>query len=217
MTSTDVASRADRDRRPGQFRTLPGRRPARAGTGRWLRRRRLGPYLLVLPSLVVAGLLIAWPAVQLGVFSFQNYGLPQLAGAQPAQWAGLANFSAILKDPEFWLALRNSCLFAAAVVPLTLLAGTCVGLLLNRLGKPMATFVSTTALLAWATPAISATVIFFWLFSPDGGVVDWALAALPHWLGGGSHWTGFSWTNASLPVYTVLTMLLVWQGFPFIA
>lgn len=217
MTSTDVASRADRDRRPGQFRTLPGRRPARAGTGRWLRRRRLGPYLLVLPSLVVAGLLIAWPAVQLGVFSFQNYGLPQLAGAQPAQWAGLANFSAILKDPEFWLALRNSCLFAAAVVPLTLLAGTCVGLLLNRLGKPMATFVSTTALLAWATPAISATVIFFWLFSPDGGVVDWVLAALPHWLGGGSHWTGFSWTNASLPVYTVLTLLLVWQGFPFIA
>ena len=30
-------------------------------------------------------------------------------------------------------------------------------------------------------------------------------------------WAGFSWTNAPLPAYTVLTVMLVWTGFPFIA
>jgi N,N'-diacetylchitobiose transport system permease protein len=209
-TPAGQAGRADRDRHTWQ--------PPRGAALRALvRRRRLAPYLLLFPSLAVVGLLVVWPAVQVGVFSLQDYGLPQLTGALPAQWVGLANFTAVLKDGEFWLSLRNSCLFAAAVVPLTLTVGTCVGLLLNRLGRWMAGFVSTTALLAWATPAISATVIFFWLFDPDGGVVDWGLARMPHWLGGGAHWAGFSWTNASLPVYTLLTVLLVWQGFPFIA
>jgi len=39
---------------------------------------------------------------------------------------------------------------------LTLVTGTLVGLLLHRLGKKMAAFVSTAALLAWATPPIAA-------------------------------------------------------------
>jgi N,N'-diacetylchitobiose transport system permease protein len=166
---------------------------------------------------VVIGALIGWPAVQIGLFSFQNYGLPQITGALPAQWVGFANYSQILHDPEFWLALKISVLFAVVVVPLTLVAGTLVGLLLSRLGRKMATFVSVSALLAWATPPVSASVIFAWLIDPDGGIVDWALARLPPWLGGGPHWAGFSWTNAALPAYTVLTVMLVWTGFPFIA
>jgi ABC-type sugar transport system permease subunit len=103
------------------------------------------------------------------------------------------------------------------VVPLTLVTGTLVGLLLHRLGRRMATFVSGAALLAWATPAVSAGVIFVWLADPDGGIVDWTLSRLPHWLGGGAHWAGFSWTNAALPAYTLLTVLVLWQSFPFIA
>jgi N,N'-diacetylchitobiose transport system permease protein len=82
----------------------------------------------------------------------------------------------------------------------------------------MSVLVSTTTLLAWATPTVAATVIFYWLFNPDGGVVDWALARLPGWLGGGAAtWAGFNWMTSALPVYTVATLLLVWQGFPFIA
>jgi N,N'-diacetylchitobiose transport system permease protein len=81
----------------------------------------------------------------------------------------------------------------------------------------MAAFVSTSALLAWGTPAVSASVIFAWLTSPDGGIVDWTLSKLPSWLGGGPHWAGYSWDNAVLPAYTVLTVLVVWMSFPFVA
>ena len=179
-------------------------------------RRRLVPYMLLLPSAVAIGLLLVWPAIQLAVYSFQNYGIPQVTGAEPTQWTGLANFRLVLDDPEFWSSLRISVVFAAVVVPLTLIVGTLVGLLLNRLGRKMAAFVSTAGLLAWAMPAVSASVIFVWLFSPDGGVVDWLLAKLPG-LGGGAHWAGFSWTNAPIPAYTVITLLVVWQGFPFVA
>jgi ABC-type sugar transport system permease subunit len=189
----------------------------RQRTAIWIRRRGAGPYLLLLPATAVIGALILWPAAQVGLFSFQNYGLMQISGVLPAQWVGFSNYSQILHDPEFWVSLRTSLYFALVVVPLTLIGGTLVGLLLVRLGPKMRTFVSVSALLAWATPAVSASVIFVWLVDPDGGVADWALAKLPSWLGGGAHWAGFSWTNATLPAYTVLTVMLVWTGFPFIA
>ena len=177
----------------------------------------MAPYLLLLPSLALIAVLVLWPAVQLGVFSFQNYGLPQLAGTEPTQWVGFGNYSQVLHDPEFWLSLRLSVISAAVMVPLTLVVGTLVGLLLSRLGRRMATFVSSVSVLAWATPAVSASVIFAWLANPDGGVIDWSLSKLPHWLGGGAHWAGFSWTNAALPAYTLTTVLVVWTSFPFIA
>jgi len=202
-------------RRSGQWSLPP--LPARLRTGR-PRRRRWSPYLLLFPSAVAIGLLLVWPTIQVGVYSFQNYGIPQVVGSQPTQWVGFSNFTSILSDPEFWASLRISVVFAAVVVPLTLLTGTLVGLLLHRLGRRMAAFVSTAALLAWATPAVSASVIFVWLFDPDGGVTDWLLGRLPAWLGGGTaRWAGFSWTNAPLPAYTLLTLLVVWQAFPFIA
>ena len=183
----------------------------------FVRRRRLAPYLLILPSAAVIAVLVLWPTVQIAEFSFQNYGLPQEIGSAPTQWVGFANYSHIVHDPEFWLSLRLSVLSAAAMVPLTLVVGTLVGLLLSKLGRKMAAFVSSVSILAWATPAVSASVIFVWLATPDGGVVDWFLTKLPHWLGGGAHWAGFSWTNAALPAYALATALVVWTGFPFIA
>ena len=82
----------------------------------------------------------------------------------------------------------------------------------------MSVFVATAALLAWATPPVSASVLFYWLFNPDGGLVDWTLSKMPHWLVGSTDWAGFNWTTTgALQAYTVLTVLVVWQSFPFIA
>src|SRR6516225_6419707 len=91
----------------------------------FIRRRRLAPYLLILPSAAVIAVLVLWPTIQIA---------------------------------EFSLSLRLSVLSAAAMVPLTLIVGTLVGLLLSRLGRKMAAFVSSVSILAWATPAVSASV-----------------------------------------------------------
>src|SRR5580704_17003870 len=207
---------------PGHLRVPAGPPPGslpglRRRAAYYVRRHRLAPYLLLLPSAAVIAVLVLWPTVQIAEFSFQSYGLQQEIGAAPAQWVGLSNYSHILHDPEFWLSLRLSVLSAAVMVPLTLVVGTLVGLLLSRLGRKMAAFVSSVSVLAWATPAVSASLIFVWLATPDGGVLDWFLTKVPSWLGGGAHWAGFSWTNAALPAYTLATALVVWTSFPFIA
>jgi N,N'-diacetylchitobiose transport system permease protein len=216
MSSAGAASKPPSGKAaPGRVRT-PGL-TTRQRAAIWIRRHHVAPYLLLVPATAVIGWLVLWPAIQIGLFSFQNYGLAQISGLLPAQWVGLSNYSQILQDPEFWLSLRISLIFAAVVVPLTLIVGTLVGLLLSRLGRKMATFVSVSALLAWGTPAVSGSVIFSWLVDPDGGIVDWTLSKLPTWLGGGPHWSGFSWENSVLPAYAVLTVLLVWTSYPFVA
>jgi ABC-type sugar transport systems, permease components len=59
----------------------------------FIRRRRLTPYALLLPSAIAIGLLLFWPTIQIAEFSLQNYGLPQVTGVAPTQWVGGANFS----------------------------------------------------------------------------------------------------------------------------
>jgi ABC-type sugar transport system permease subunit len=202
-------------RLPGSQRGWPG--PARARVAAFARRHKLAPYLLLLPALAGIALVLLWPLVQVVIYSFQNYGIPQITGALPIQWVGFANFTATFRDPEFWLSLRISVLFAVAVVPLTLILGTIVGLMLNRLGKKMSIFVSTAALLAWATPPVSAAILFYWIFDPDGGLVDWTLARMPHWLVGSTDWAQFNWaSNGALPAYTMIALLVIWQAFPFV-
>jgi len=195
-----------------------GGAPLPARFSAFARRHKLAPYLMLAPALAGIALVLLWPLVQMVIFSFQNYGLPQVTGALPTQWVGFGNFTTTFHDPEFWLSLRNTVAFAIIVVPLTLVAGTIVGLMLNRLGKKMSIFVSTAALLAWAMPPVAASVLFYWLFNPDGGLVDWTLSKLPHWLVGSTNWAQFNWTTTSaLPAYTVLTVLVLWQSFPFVA
>lgn len=199
-------------------RTALRRGTAGAALGAFVRRHKLAPYLLLAPAFAGIALVVLWPLVQMVIFAFQDYGLPQVTGALPVRWVGAANFLATFRDSVFWQSLRTSVLFAVVVVPLTLLAGTVVGLLLHRLGRRMSLFVSTAALLAWATPPVSGAVLFYWMFSPDGGVADWALARMPHWLVGSTHWATYNWaTTGALPAYTLLALLVIWQAFPFIA
>lgn len=205
---------ADTIGRPAALR----RGTAGAALGAFIRRHKLAPYLLLAPAFAGIALVVLWPLVQMVIFAFQDYGLPQVTGALPVRWVGAANFLATFRDSVFWQSLRTSVLFAIVVVPLTLLAGTVVGLLLHRLGRRMSLFVSTAALLAWATPPVSGAVLFYWMFSPDGGVADWALARMPHWLVGNTHWATYNWaTTGALPAYTLLALLVIWQAFPFIA
>ncbi|ASW56265.1 carbohydrate ABC transporter permease [Plantactinospora sp. KBS50] len=189
------------------------------------RRRRSGqrlPYLLLLPSLAVIGVLLLWPLGQVVAMSFFKLdNVRQLRGDREWPWAGLANYTTVLTDPFFRTVLRNTVLFAAANVVLTMILGTLVGLLLNRLGRRMATFVGSCVMLAWATPALTGAIVWKWIFDDTSGLVTWLFNALPDGLSsavfGRSDWTGYGWFNSPLLFFSILTLVVVWHSFPFIA
>ncbi|HEX7746322.1 MAG TPA: sugar ABC transporter permease [Micromonosporaceae bacterium] len=180
------------------------------------------PYLLLLPSLLVIGGLLLWPLGQVVAMSFYRLNnVRQVRGDRKWPWIGLGNYAEILADPFFRTVLRNTVLFAAANVTLTIILGTLVGLLLNRLGRRMATFVGSCVMLAWATPALTGAIVWKWLFDDTSGLVTWLFNALPDALSqtvfGRSDWTGYGWFNSPLLFFAILTLVVVWHSFPFIA
>ena len=88
--------------------------------------------------MVIAGLLL-WPLVQVFWMSFHDVGIRQLRGDREWPWVGFDNYAEILGDPFFRTVLRNTVVFALANVVLTMILGTLVGLLLNRLRPKMST------------------------------------------------------------------------------
>ena len=64
-------------------------------------------------------------------------------------------------------------------VVLTMMIGMLVALLLNQLGSRHAPAGRCIGLmLAWAMPALTATVVWQWIFDTQYGVVNWLLTRL---------------------------------------
>jgi N,N'-diacetylchitobiose transport system permease protein len=190
------------------------RRPPRSPSARdrWRRRRsRALPYLLVVPALAVLVAMLGYPLYRLVVLSLQKFGLRQQFGTPP-EWVGIDNFRTIFTDSYFWDVLWRTVIFCVVNVALTVGIGLLIALLLNALGKGMRLLVSTALLLAWAMPALAATVVWQWLFDTQYGVVNWLLTRL-----GMGDFERHSWLAEPISFLSVATIIVVWMGVPFVA
>jgi len=171
---------------------------------------RLAPWLLLSPAIAVLLVLTGYPLVKLVITSTQRYGREQVFGAPP-EFVGLDNYRAVLTDRVFWDVLQRSVLFCAANVVLTMVLGMLVALLITRLGRTMRLLVTVGLLLAWAMPALTAIVIWVWMFDSQYGVVNSVLSDL------GLDFAGHSWLIDPLSFFGVATLVITWQSVPFVA
>jgi N,N'-diacetylchitobiose transport system permease protein len=176
------------------------------------RARRLLHYLPLLPSLFAFLVLLGYPVLLAVVISFQRMGLRELV-QRTTVWIGLENYASILADPTFWAVAIRTLAFTAFNVALTMILGTLVALLLGALGRWMRLALSISLILAWATPALTASVIFQWLFDSKFGVVNWALTSV----GIFGDYTNHSWFATGLSTFAVISLLIAWQAIPFVA
>ncbi len=186
--------------------TVAGPRPTRRRP-----RRALTPSLLLVPTGVVLLAIIGWPLLQLIVISFQEFGRAQVFGA-PAPFVGFANYTAVLTDSTFWAVLGRSFGFAAVNVVLAMLLGTLVAVLMTKLSRGFRLLVSIGLLLAWAMPALTAVVVWGWMFDTQFGVINYLLSLLP-----GVDMIGHSWLIDPLSFFGVATVIVTWQSVPFVA
>jgi N,N'-diacetylchitobiose transport system permease protein len=190
----------------------PAKAPApQAAPARRAPRRSFAPFAMLAPAIVMLAVFIGWPLVQIIVMSFQEYGRAQIFG-QPAPFVGLDNYIAVLGDPEFWQVLARSVGLCVVCVVATMVLGILIALLLERLGPVMRTAVSVALLLAWAMPALTATIVWGWMFDTQYGVVNYLLGILT-----GTDWTGHSWLIDPLSFFAVAAVIITWGAIPFVA
>ena len=184
---------------------VPARRRRRIRAG-----RHVTPYLLVIPALAVIGGVFGYPLYRLVTLSFQEYGLPELI-AHEGKWIGLDNYRSILSDGWFWTVLGRTIAFTVVSVGLTLLFGTLIALLLQRLGTFMRLLITTGLVLVWSMPPVVAVNIWSWMVDYEFGVLNWTLARI-----GLERYDHHDWFANPWEGFAVITAIVVWGAVPFV-
>ncbi|MGW0556838.1 carbohydrate ABC transporter permease [Streptomyces sp. NPDC002926] len=163
------------------------------------------PWLYLAPALLVLGGLLVYPIYQLGLISLLEYTQAQVSGGEPTTFQGLGNYRTLLADSQFWQVLLATLVFAASCVVTTLAVGCGLAVLLTRVRALPRLALMLAALGAWATPAITGSTVWVFLFDPDHGPVNRLLG-----LG------DFSWTYGRYSAFALVLLEVVWCSFPFV-
>ena len=162
-------------------------------------RRRLRPYILSLPAvLVVIGIL--YPFVLGAYYSILNY----TASNPNPHVVWFANYRSVLSDPQFWTSVRVTAVFAIVATVLETVLGVAVALLLNRASRVGSVFEKVLILPLMIAPVIAGTV---WklMFNPQFGVLN-------HIFGLGS----FDWLSKNMALWSSI-LVDAWIYTPFVA
>jgi len=139
-----------------------------------MRRSRPGlPYLLILPSLVLAFWIIGYP-----VYDVANTSLHVVNRfGQVKDFAGLANFRSLLADPLFLPCLWRTLVWTLTVVGGTVLLSVPIAMILNDdfYGRGIARII---IMLPWAVSLTMSAIVWRWTLNGQFGMVNATLFEL---------------------------------------
>jgi len=179
--------------------------PRRGFATRLLEDERWLAVALLLPTVVLLGLFIAYPFVQ-GVL----LAITDTKVGIPGRFVGVQNFIALWYDSIFRTAVWNTFVYTAVASVFKLALGLWLALLLNRNFKGKA-FTRAFILLPFIIPTVLSTFAWKWMFDPTFSVINWTLfqVGLIH---GRINWLG----DPDLALISVI-IVNVWRGVPFFA
>ncbi|MFF2731556.1 carbohydrate ABC transporter permease [Streptomyces sp. NPDC058008] len=153
----------------------PGGTPRRPPPGPWQRRLRgeqATAWLFVSPSvLIILGLSVVPVAWSL-LLSFRADDL-----VTPSRWVGLGNYRALVQDPHFGQAVRNTILYTVLYVPLSIGLGLALALVLNRRIRLVGLY-RTLIFVPFVISATAQGVLFSFVLDPEFGVANSVLHKL---------------------------------------
>ncbi|GAA4434881.1 carbohydrate ABC transporter permease [Phytohabitans houttuyneae] len=131
---------------------------------------KYSPYLYIAPFFVLFAVFGAYPLVYTFWVSLHEWDLL----AQEHPFVGLANYSALMSDSDFWNSVYNTLgIFVISTVPQLLLALWLANLLNRQLRAR--TFFRMGVLIPNITSTAAVAIVFGQLFSRDFGLINWAL------------------------------------------
>jgi multiple sugar transport system permease protein len=179
--------------------------PRRGWVTRLLEDERWLAMALLLPTVVLLALFIAYPFIQ-GVL----LAVTDTKVGIPGRFVGVQNFIALWYDSIFRTAVWNTFVYTAVATVFKLALGLWLALLLNRHFKGKA-FTRAFILLPFIIPTVLSTFAWKWMFDPTFSVINWTLFQLGL-IHGRINWLG----DPDLALISVI-IVNVWRGVPFFA
>src|SRR5882757_8211799 len=179
--------------------------PRRGPITRLLEDERWLASFLLLPTIVLLGLFIAYPFVTGVLLSVTDTKV-----GIPGNFVGLANFDKLWHDDIFRVAVYNTFLYTFVTTIFKLVLGLWLALLLNRHFKGKA-FARAFILLPFIIPTVLSTFAWKWMFDPTFSVLNWLLYHFGL-ITGRINWLG----DPDLAMISII-IVNIWRGVPFFA
>jgi multiple sugar transport system permease protein len=130
--------------------------------------------------------------------------------AKQSALVGIANYTEVLTDPDFWVAVKNTAFFTGVSVVAHLVLGMAFALLLNSplLGNVTKGIFRVLFILPWLFTVAIIAVLWRLLLNPNG-VLNYVLQA-GHVIDTKVEWLA----DPALALYAV-TFINIWSGYPF--
>lgn len=173
-------------------------------------RRRIAPYVLLIPAVGILVIALGYPLIWQLITSMQKFGLAQQFG-KPADFVWFANYIALATDPYMWTVIGRSLAFCFVAAGCTMVVGTLFGVLMSTVNRGVRIVLQISMLLVWAMPVVAAMTIWTWLFDWHRGMVNWLLTGM------GLDFHDHSWLQNPISFFAVGALVVIWMSTPFVA
>jgi multiple sugar transport system permease protein len=133
------------------------------------RRRRLVGLAYVAPALIFVLVFTVFPLGQMVWMSFHNWPL-----ISPPRFVGLANYERAFTDSQFWVSFVFTLKYTAIITPVLIVGGYLLALLTAQ-NSPVRRFTRTVIFIPVVIGLGASSLLWYWLFSADFGLVNRAL------------------------------------------
>lgn len=163
-------------------------------------------FAFVAPALLFLAAILGWPLVQAVLLSLQDV---RVIGS-PGAFVGLSNYERVLGAPAFWRAVGLSAVWVLANAVLQTALALAAALVLNE-KFPGVRIARTWIIITWIVPTVVIVVIWRWLFSTSGGMIN------PLLLQAGLIERPVGFFATPWTAMATLVFINSWRWFPFIA
>jgi multiple sugar transport system permease protein len=171
---------------------------SRAGRAGWL---------FVAPALLLIGVFFLLPVGASFLLSVTDFDLYAVADRANARFVGVTNYATLLRNPTFWLALKNTFYFALVGGPLTVATSLGAALLVNAKLVRFKTVFRTIYFLPFVTTLVAVAIVWRYLYHPQYGLLNYALGAV------GIH--PVDWLGDPRWAMPAIILLAVWKNFGY--
>lgn len=168
-------------------------------------KKKILPYLLLAPMILIMGVLVFYPIAATFSYSLKKW---KLTAPGDIRFIGFDNYKNILKSESFWYSLQNTLFLLVLVVVATSILGVLVSLFLNIQVKG-AGILLAIAVLPWALPPYVNGILWKFVFHSGYGFMNKVLIGL------GMVDKPVEWLTSRWMLLVIVAIVVVWRSVPF--
>ncbi len=168
-------------------------------------KKKLLPYLLLAPMILIMGVLVFYPIITTFAYSLKKWKLTEPGDIH---YVGLKNYMDILQSDSFKYSMQNTVFILLFVIIFTTMIGYLMSLYLNRKCKG-AGILLALAILPWALPPFVNGILWKFVFFSGYGFLNKLLIGL------GLASKPVQFLESRWLLLLVVSIVVVWRSVPF--